>query len=81
MHLVTSQTEISHFRVEPLRSHAITLLLPVYTLPKGLLSLPLGYLNKICEKLVRHTENGDVNIDNNFAEKAIHPLFWVVRIG
>lgn len=44
------------------------------TLPKGLLGTALGYLNKNCEKLIRCTENGDVNVDNNLAENAIRPF-------
>jgi hypothetical protein len=44
------------------------------TLPKGLLGTALGYLNKNWEKLIRYTENGDVNIDNNLAENAIRPV-------
>ncbi|WP_414730269.1 IS66 family transposase, partial [Zhongshania aliphaticivorans] len=44
------------------------------TLPKGLLGTALGYLNKNWEKLIRYTEDGDVNIDNNLAENAIRPF-------
>jgi transposase len=40
------------------------------TLPKGLLGTALGYLNKNWGKLIRYTENGDVNIDKN----AIRPF-------
>jgi transposase len=44
------------------------------TLPKGLLGTALGYLNRNWEKLIRYTEDGDVNIDNNRAENAIRPF-------
>jgi transposase len=44
------------------------------TLPKGLLGTALSYLNKNWEKLIRYTEAGDVNIDNNLAENAIRPF-------
>jgi transposase len=44
------------------------------TLPKGVLGTALGYLNKNWEKLIRYTEDGDVNIDNNLAENAIRPF-------
>jgi transposase len=41
------------------------------TLAKGLLGTALAYLNKNWDKLIRYTEDGDVNIDNNLAENAI----------
>jgi transposase len=44
------------------------------TLPKGLLGTALDYLNKSWEKLIRYTENGDVNIDNNLVENTIRPF-------
>jgi hypothetical protein len=37
-------------------------------------SVALGYLNKNWGKLIRYTEDGDVNIDNNLAENAIRPF-------
>jgi transposase len=43
-------------------------------LPKGLLGTALGYLNKNWEKLIRYTEDGEVNIDKNLAENAIRPF-------
>ena len=44
------------------------------TLPKGALGTALGYLDKNWEKLIRYTDDGDVNIDNNLAENAIRPF-------
>jgi hypothetical protein len=41
---------------------------------RGLLGTALAYLNKNWEKLIRCTEEGDVNIDNNLAENAIRPF-------
>ncbi len=43
-------------------------------LPKGALGTALGYLDKNWEKLIRYTDDGDVNIDNNLAENAIRPF-------
>jgi transposase len=51
------------------------------TLPKGLLGRALGYLNKNWEKLIRYTEDGEVNIDNNLAENATAPSLYVARTG
>jgi transposase len=40
------------------------------SLPRGLLGTALGYLNKNWGKLIRNTEDGGVNIDNNLAASA-----------
>ena len=47
---------------------------PNSVLPKGALGTALGYLDKNWEKLIRYTDDGDVNIDNNLAENAIRPF-------
>jgi hypothetical protein len=51
------------------------------TLPKGLLGRALGYLNKYWEKLIRYTEDGEINIDNNLAENAPAPSLYAARNG
>jgi transposase len=48
------------------------------SLPRGLLGTALGYLNKNWGKLIRNTEDGGVNIDNNLADNAIRS-FVIVR--
>src|SRR5690606_2587379 len=43
-------------------------------LPKGALGRALHYLDNNWAKLVRYTEDGRLNIDNNAAENAIRPF-------
>jgi transposase len=43
-------------------------------LPKGALGRALQYLDNNWDKLVRYTEDGRLNIDNNAAENAIRPF-------
>lgn len=44
------------------------------TLPKGKLGEALAYLSKNWTKLIRYTEDGRLNIDNNPVENAIRPF-------